>query len=53
VVEQISMIAELGNNAVTAATSVETVSGDMESVTRTIAETLPQIIADTSRRLAG
>jgi|GEM_PF-2477847 len=53
VTDQVQMIARLGSEAHHSAQAVQGVSDEMERTTVTLAETLPRIIADTARRIAG
>lgn len=50
---QVNTIARLGADALTSAESVRGVAGRMEQTTGTLVETLPRIISETSRRIAG
>ncbi len=51
--DQINAIARLGSDAHASAESVQGVADEMERTTGTLVETLPRIIAETSRRIAG
>lgn len=51
-VEQVDTIARLGSEAQNSAASVQDVANEMEHTTATLAETLPQLISDASRRIA-
>lgn len=53
VTQQVSEIAALGSSAHEAASSVQGIADEMDRTTATLAETLPQIVAETSRRIAG
>jgi methyl-accepting chemotaxis protein len=51
--EQVDSIAKLGSDAHVSAESVQGVADEMERTTGTLVETLPRIIAETSKRIAG
>ncbi len=51
--EQVNTIAKLGSEAHVSAASVQGVADEMERTTGTLVETLPRIIAETSKRIAG
>ncbi|MBN8534166.1 MAG: nitrate- and nitrite sensing domain-containing protein [Rhizobiales bacterium] len=53
VTQQVSEIAALGSSAHEAASSVQGIADEMDRTTATLAETLPQIVAETSRRIAA
>ncbi|MCA1998907.1 MAG: nitrate- and nitrite sensing domain-containing protein [Hyphomicrobiales bacterium] len=53
VAEQVTTIARLGADAVAAARGVREVSGEMEQTTGMLARTLPEIIAETTRRMSA
>jgi methyl-accepting chemotaxis protein len=53
VTQQVSEIAALGSSAHEAASSVQDIADEMDRTTATLAETLPQIVAETSRRIAA
>lgn len=51
--EQINSIARLGADAHASAVSVQDVASEMEQTTATLVDTLPEIIAETSRKIAA
>ncbi len=51
--EQVNSIARLGADAHASAVSVQDVANEMERTTSTLAETLPEIIAETGRKIAA
>lgn len=53
VTQQVSEIAALGSSAHEAASSVQGIADEMDRTTATLAETLPQIVADTAKRIAA
>jgi methyl-accepting chemotaxis protein len=53
VTPQVSEIAALGSSAHEAASSVQGIADEMDRTTATLAETLPQIVADTAKRIAA
>ncbi|MGL5447658.1 MAG: methyl-accepting chemotaxis protein [Rhabdaerophilum sp.] len=53
VTQQVSEIAALGSSAHEAASSVQDIADEMDHTTATLAETLPQIVAETSKRIAA
>lgn len=53
VTQQVSEIAALGSSAHEAASSVQGIADEMDRTTATLAETLPQIVAETSKRIAA
>ena len=53
VIEQVDSIARLGESARQSADGVQGVADEMERTTSTLVETLPRIVAETSRRVVG
>ncbi|MCZ8259391.1 MAG: nitrate- and nitrite sensing domain-containing protein [Beijerinckiaceae bacterium] len=51
--DQVTAIAQLGSDAHASAESVQGVADEMERTTSTLVETLPRIIAETGKRIAG